>query len=112
MNSPVSEPWRADVFVHLRIRVAEDRQAQFRSFLDEAIPFYESPGGIRVRLLSDDDDPERFIELVEYVDERTYRQDDDRVQSDPTMAEFLARWWSLLVEPPVVEVYHRADLPQ
>ena len=111
MNSSVSEPWRAGVFVHLRIRVAEDRQAEFRSVLGEAIPFYEFPGGIRVRLLSDDDDPERFIELVEYIDERTYRQDDDRVQSDPTMAEFLARWRSLLVEPPIVEVYHQADLP-
>ncbi len=110
MNSSVSEPWRAGVFVHLRIRVAEDCQAQFRSFLDEAIPFYESPGGIRVRLLSDDDDPERFIELVESIDESAYRHDDDRVHSDPTMADFLARWQSLLVEPPVVEVYHQVEL--
>jgi hypothetical protein len=53
MNSSVSDLWRAAVFVHLRIRVAEDRQAEFRSFLGEAIPFYESPGGIRIRLLSD-----------------------------------------------------------
>ncbi|MGO9149243.1 MAG: hypothetical protein ACLP1E_07150 [Acidimicrobiales bacterium] len=111
MNSSVSDLWRAAVFIHLRIRVAEDRQAEFRSFLGEATPFYESPGGIRVRLLSDEVDPELFTELVEYIDERTYRHDNDRVQSDPAMAEFLARWRSLLVEPPIVEIYHRADLP-
>ena len=58
MNSSVSDLWRAAVFIHLRIRVAEDRQAEFRSFLGEATPFYESPGGIRVRLLSDEVDPD------------------------------------------------------
>ncbi len=110
MSSPVGDLWRGAVFVHLRIRVAEDCQAEFGSFLREAIPFYESPGGIRVHLLSDEADPERFVELVEYIDECTYRQDDHRIQSDPTMAEFLARWRSLLAEPPIVEVYREADL--
>ena len=111
MDSSVNELWRAAVFVHLRIRVAEDRQAEFRAFLVEAIPFYESPGGIRVRLLSEETDRERFIELVEYIDERAYLQDEERVESDPTMAEFLARWRSLLLEPPIVEIYHQVDLP-
>jgi hypothetical protein len=110
VDSSIVEPWRAAVFVHLRIRVAEHRQAELRSFLSEAIPFYESPGGIRVRLLANDLDPERFIELVEYIDEHTYRQDESRVESDPTMAAFLVRWRSLLVEPPCVEVYHQTDL--
>lgn len=111
MDSSVEEPWPAAVFVHLRIRVSQDRQAELGSFLCEAIPFYESPGGIRVRLLSDEADPERFIELVEYIDERTYRQDDARIESDATMAEYLARWRSLLLEPPTIEIYHEANLP-
>ena len=111
MKSSVSERWPAIVSVHLRIRVAEDRRVEFHSFLREAIPFYEAPGGIRFRLLSDEADPERFVELVEYIDEHTYRLDDDRVQSDPTMAQFLARWRSLLAEPPTVETYREVDLP-
>ena len=110
MDSSVGDPWRATVCLQLRIRVATERQAEFRSFLREAIPFYEAPGGIRVRLLSKDTEPEHFIEQVEYVDERSYQEDDERTRSDPTMAQFLARWRSLLAEPPVVEVYREAPL--
>jgi hypothetical protein len=44
---------RPEVTVHLRIRVARGREDDLRRFLREAIPFYESPGGIRVRLLGD-----------------------------------------------------------
>ncbi|MGA2805272.1 MAG: hypothetical protein ABSF89_12925 [Acidimicrobiales bacterium] len=110
MDSSVGDPWRATVCLHLRIRVATERQSEFRSFLREAIPFYEAPGGIRVRLLSKDTEPERFIEQIEYVDERTYQEDDERTRSDPTMAQFLAQWRSLLAEPPVVEIYREAPL--
>jgi len=110
MDSSVGDPWRATVWLHLRIRVAAERQAEFRSFLREAIRFYEAPGGIRVRLLSKDTEPERFIEQIEYIDERTYHEDDERTRSDLTMAQFLARWRSLLAEPPVVEVYREAPL--
>jgi len=98
--------------VHLRIRVTKDRQAEFREFLAEATPFYEAPGGIRIRLLADEVDPERFIEVVEYVDEGTYRQDDERVRSDPVMGQFLARWRLLLAEPPVVEIYRESQRVQ
>ncbi len=96
--------------VHLRIRVAEERHDDLRAFLAEAIPFYEAPGGIRVRLLADDTEPEHFIELVEYVDERAYRLDEERVDSDPTMGAFLSRWRGLLEEPPIVETFHAVDL--
>ena len=109
MNSPVGDEWRAAVYVHLRLRVAEEHQAEFRSFLQEAIPFYEAPGGIRVRLLSRDAEPEHFIEQVEYVDERAYLKDDARTRSDPTMVYYLERWRSFLAEPPIVEVYREVS---
>ncbi len=109
-DSSIADPWQATVCLHLRIRVATERQAEFRMFLREAIPFYEAPGGIRVRLLLNDAEPDRFIEQIEYIDERTYQADDERTRSDPTMAQFLTRWRSLLAEPPVVEVYSEAPL--
>ena len=110
MDSSVGDPWQAAVWLHLRISVVTERQAEFCSFLREAIPFYEAPGGIRVRLLAKDTEPERFIEQIEYVDEHTYQEDDERTRSDANMAQFLARWRSLLAEPPVVEVYREAPL--
>lgn len=78
----------------------------FRAFLAEARPFYESPGGIEVRLLADTGDDHRFIELIVYNDHATYLRDQHRVEHDPQMKAYLARWRALLAEPPVVEVYH------
>ena len=89
-----------------------ERKVEFNSFLLEAIPFYEAPGGIRVRLLSKDAEPDRFIEQIEYADEHTYQLDDERVRSDSTMKKYLARWRSMLAEPPTVEVYRTAALVQ
>ena len=96
-------PTRIDL--HLRCRVSPGRRVEFLAFLREAIPFYESPGGITVRLLQDLDDDHRFIELVLYDDEAAYTRDQKRVVSDPTMKSYLARWRDLLAEPPVMEVY-------
>lgn len=93
------------VELHLRCRVAPGKRAEFFAFLREAIPFYESPGGISVRLLQDAGDDERFIELVRYDDEGAYERDQGRVTNDPAMKSYLERWRSLLAEPPVVEVY-------
>ncbi|MCC6427963.1 MAG: hypothetical protein IT435_14225 [Phycisphaerales bacterium] len=75
------------------------------AFLREAIPFYESPGGIQIRLLQDVSDDHRFIELVLYDDNETYLRDQDRVANNSEMKALLDRWRELLAEPPLVEVY-------
>ena len=95
--------------VHLRIRVEPGRFDELRSFLREATPFYESPGGIHVRLLGDAGAPDRFIEVIDYASEDAYLKDEERVKSDATMAQYLARWRALLAEPPIVEVYRDID---
>lgn len=91
--------------LHLRIRIQPGKREDFLAFLRQAIPFYESPGGIEVRLLEDPADDHRFIELVLYTDQAAFDRDQERVKSDPEMARWLARWRELLAEPPVVEVY-------
>jgi quinol monooxygenase YgiN len=104
-RSFMEPPTRIDL--HLRLHVLPGRRAEFLAFLREAIPFYESPGGITVRLLQDLRDDHRFIELVLYDDEAAYARDQERVADDPAMKAYLARWRDLLGEPPVVEVYRR-----
>ena len=101
--SRVSAPTRIDL--HLRVRVATGRREAFFAFLREAIPYYEGPGGIEIRLLQDKADDHRFIELVLYEDEQAYERDQERVASDPVMKRYVERWRSLLAEPPQVEVY-------
>jgi RimJ/RimL family protein N-acetyltransferase/quinol monooxygenase YgiN len=95
--------------LHLRIRVLPQNRAAFDAFLREAIPFYESPGGIRIRLIEDKADATRLIEVVEYASAEVFEADQRRVENDATMREYLARWRALLDGPPVVEVYRRAD---
>jgi quinol monooxygenase YgiN len=91
--------------LHLGIRVLPGCREALLDFLREAVPFYESPGGIRVRLLESAEDPDRFIEVVEYADEASYAADQARVAEDATMIAFLERWRALLAEPPGVAVY-------
>ncbi|MFN0137653.1 MAG: putative quinol monooxygenase [Phycisphaerae bacterium] len=93
------------VDLHLRCRVKPGMREAFLAFLREATPFYESPGGITIRLLEDMSEDHRFVELVLYDDEATYLKDQERVAHDDTMKAYLTRWRELLAEPPVVEVY-------
>lgn len=93
------------VELHLRIRIHPGGRGALFDFLKEAVPFYESPGGVRVRLLESADDPDRFIEVVEYATDAAYEADQRRVKQDERMKALLARWRELLAEPPVVEVY-------
>lgn len=88
--------------LHLRIRVRPGGRAALFAFLKEAVPYYESPGGITVRMFEDRTDPDRFIEVIAYESEDAYEVDQRRVEHDEEMKSYLARWRSLLAEPPVV----------
>lgn len=101
----MNETWTPAVEIHLRIRVRDEQRDMFLAFLREAVPFYESPGGIRVTILRDTNDPERYIERIAYRTEAVYQHDQQRIESDPEMKAYLARWRSLLDGPPVVEIY-------
>lgn len=96
--------------LHLRGRAAPGRRDELVAFLAEAIPFYEAPGGIRVRLLWDVTDEDRFIEVVEYADAGVHDRDQRRVEDDPQMREYLRRWRELLDGSPEVVTY-RVDTP-
>lgn len=96
--------------LHLRIQVRPGKRLAFLDFLGEAVPVYESPGGIRVRLLEDLSNDHRFIEVVCYDDESAYWQDQERIAHDPEVKRLLERWRALLVRPPEVEVYRSRTL--
>lgn len=99
----MATPTRIDL--HLQVRVKPGFRQAFLDFLREAAPYYESPGGIEVRLLQDFENDHRFIELVLYDDEQTYERDQQRVMQDERMKQYLARWRELLAEPPIVKTY-------
>jgi hypothetical protein len=102
----VSDTREESMIIQLRGRVATGRWDDLVSFLLEAIPFYEEPGGIRVRLLRDVDDATAFIETIEYDTETSYATDQHRVQHEPSMIARLEEWRGLLVGPVEVQTLH------
>ena len=91
--------------LHLRIRAKEGRREQLLQFLAETRSFYESPGGITLRLFQHHSDDHAFIEVFEYESEETFKRDERRVATDLKMKQVLEKWRSFLEGPPVVEVY-------
>lgn len=94
----------ASHILHLRIKVPNTKDELF-SFLRDAIPYYESPGGVRVRLLRSLENPTRFVEIVEYDSREAFDNDQRRVTEDPRMRSYLQAWRSLLVGDVQVESY-------
>lgn len=99
------EPGQRRWILHLCIRVAEENEERLLAFLREAVPYYEQPGDIRVRLLRSRSDPRRLIEVVEYATRGVYDRDQVRVAGEPRMKSFLERWHDLLEGSVEVEVY-------
>jgi quinol monooxygenase YgiN len=93
------------VVLHLRIRASKGKRDALLEFLRSAIPFYEHPQGIKVRVLQSVDDRDAFIEIIEYESWDKYQQDNARVETDRMMRDYLERWRGLLLEPPKVELY-------
>lgn len=91
--------------VHLRIQTEPDRCDPLFSFLRNAIPFYEAPGGVRIRLLRNVEDPTRFIEVVEYDSVEAFEKDEERLRHDDRMRGYLQTWRSLLSGAVEVETY-------
>jgi len=104
------------MIIELRGRVAAGRWEDLESFLRKAIPFYEQPTGIRVRLLRDIGDQDAFVEVIEYDSEQSYAADQWRVENDPEMIARLEEWRGLLAGPPEVRTFRdvtpRATVPE
>jgi hypothetical protein len=71
---------------------------------------YEEPEGIAVRLQWSLDDPDAFVEIMEYRDLAVYDSDQERVEHDPRMRALIERWHALLADGPRVTAYGEAAI--
>ncbi len=94
----------------LESRVPPGCRRALEDFLREARGYYEAPGGIKVRLMWDCDDPDRFREVIEYRSLADAEADEQRSEQDPVMRDYLTRWHGLLAEPPRVRHWREVDL--
>lgn len=93
------------IHLHLRFRTKPGNAESLLAFLRRAVPYYEAPGGIRVRLLQSVKDPDSFVEIVEYETKDAFDRDQQRVANDPEMRALLSEWRDLLAESAVVESF-------
>lgn len=93
------------ICLHLSFTIPRSSRADLIDLLRAAIPTYESPGGIRVRLLEHMDDPTRFIEVIEYADDTAFSSDQLRVETDEQMIRFISQWRALLDVGPEINGY-------
>lgn len=93
--------WR----VHLRITTRTGDHDELGAFLKQAIPFYESLPGVRVRLLRNVNSPDRYIEVIEYETVEAFESDEKRLSGDLQMQHFIKRWRKLLKGDVEVETY-------
>ncbi len=93
-------------FLHLRIFIPLAKQPEFLTFLKKAKPFYEKPGGISVQLYQEINNPEKFIEVIEYDSQEIFNEDQLRVENDNEMKVYLEQWRTILSESIEVEYYN------
>jgi amino-acid N-acetyltransferase len=91
--------------------VPDSRRAELLAFLDEAVPFYEGPLGVRVGLYESVDEPGLFLELVAYAGERAYIDDQARVEHDAAMGAMLTRFRAVVAGPVEVRRMKPVEVP-
>lgn len=74
-------------------------------FLKQAIPFYESLPGVRVRRLRSVEEPARYIEVIEYETIEAFDRVQTRLSGDPRMLALIKRWRKLLKGNIDIETY-------
>ena len=100
----------AAIILVLEGRVLPGKQRDLESFLREARPYYESIGDVSMRFLWDARDDGRFREVFQYRTREAFEADDHRVNHDPVMKQYLARWRTLLDGEISVSVWNDVDL--
>lgn len=103
-------PGQPAITLYLHIRPSPGKHDALFAFLRKARSYYESPGGIRMRVLQHREDQSRLVEVFEYDTVEIYEADEDRVQNDPQMKALLAEWRSLLDGPPRAEVWRNIEV--
>lgn len=96
--------------ITLVYRVSPERREEMLTFLQDAFPIYERPGGIRMALYESMDEPGLFFELVAYASEEAYAQDQERVANDPEMKGVLSGWKALLEGPVEFRQYRPVEV--
>jgi hypothetical protein len=91
--------------LHFRIRTPGMDAAQLLSLIKPAVPFFQAWGGGQVRLLRNVDDPNQFLQVIEYETPQALELNRQRIASDPMLRTYLQTWRTVLQGAVDVDVY-------
>ena len=91
--------------LHFRIRTPGMDAAQLLSMIKPAVPFFQAWGGGQVRLLRNVDDPNQFLQVIEYETPQALELNRQRIASDPMLRTYLQTWRTVLQGAVDVDVY-------
>ena len=91
--------------LHFRIRTPGMDAAQLLSLIKPAVPFFQAWGGGQVRLLRNVDDPNQFLQVIEYETPQALELNRQRIASDPMLRTYLQTWRTVLQGAVDVDAY-------
>jgi hypothetical protein len=91
--------------VHIRFRLPPGQSDQLLSLMRAGIPFVENFGRAQVRILRNVDDPNAFVQTIEYEIAEAIELNRQSVASDPMVQGYLQGWRSLLMGAVEIDVY-------
>jgi hypothetical protein len=81
---------------------------QMISMIKSAAPLYQMFGDARVRLLQNVDDPNRFLQEIEYDAPEAMELNRQKIASDPRVQVYLQTWRSMFPGSIEIDVYKEA----
>ena len=91
--------------LHLKMRSPTADAKQLLPFIKAVIPFYEAFGRMRIRLLHNVDDPNQFVQVVDYETDEAFEMNRQRIAGDPTLRAYLQTWRVLMAGAVEIDVY-------
>jgi len=88
--------------LHFKFRMTD--AAQLMTLVQSAMPLYQMVGA-KVRLLRNADDPNQFIQVVEYTVHQMIESNRQAIASDPMIQGWLRTWRTLVPGGVEVDVY-------
>jgi hypothetical protein len=91
--------------LHFKFRSPTADTSQLLALLQSAMPFYQASGVTRARLLRNVDDPNEFIQVLEYEVAEMIEMNRQAIAGDAMMQSYLRAWRSLVPGGIEVDVF-------
>ncbi len=90
--------------LHLRFTLAGASE-QMMAMIKSAAPLYQMFGEAKVRLLQNVDDPNRFLQEIEYQAPQTIELNRQQIAGDPRVQAYLQAWRAMFPGAIEIDVY-------